>query len=69
VVSRKERHQRRNRERAIDTLVALMLEAMQEDPKRIASRPTASTMRRRRTSREKTAAKKRTRRDKPGLDD
>ena len=69
VVSRKERHQRRNRERAIDTLVALLLEAMQEDPKRIAARPTASTMRRRRTSREKTAAKKRTRREKPGLDD
>ncbi|MCX6409484.1 MAG: aminoacyl-tRNA hydrolase [Actinobacteria bacterium] len=69
VVSRRERHQRRNRERAIDTLVALLLEAMQEDPRRIASRPTASAMRRRRDSREKTAAKKRTRRQKPPLDD
>ncbi len=69
VVSRKERHQRRNRERAIDTLIALLLEAMHEDPRRVASRPTASALRRRRTTREKTSAKKRARRDQPGLDD
>ncbi len=69
VVSRKERHQRRNRERAIDTLIALLLEAMHEDPRRVASRPTASALRRRRTTREKTSAKKRARREQPGLDD
>ncbi len=69
VVSRKERHQRRNRERAIDTLIALLVEAMHEDPRRVASRPTASALRRRRTTREKTSAKKRARREPPGLDD
>ncbi len=69
VVSRKERHQRRNRERAIDTLIALLLEAMHEDPRRVASRPTASALRRRRTMREKTSAKKRARREPPGRDD
>ena len=62
VVSRRERHQRMNRERAIDTLVALLIDAMHEDPRRVATRPGAGVLARRRHEREKASARKRSRR-------
>lgn len=68
VVSRRERHQRMNRERAVDTLVALLLEAMKEDPRRVPSRPSKGAMARRRAMRERTSARKRDRRP-PAHDD
>lgn len=62
VVARRERSQRQNRERALDRMVELVAEAMVEDPRRIASRPTSSALRRRRTEREQASARKRARR-------
>lgn len=66
VVARRERSQRQNRERALDRMVELVVDAMVEDPRRIASRPTSSALRRRRTEREQASARKRARR--PPLD-
>lgn len=68
VVSRKERQQRLNRERAINTLIALLIDAMHEDARRIATVPGRGAMQRRRASRERASERKRSRR-KPALDD
>ena len=68
VVSRRERHQRMNRERAIDTLVALLIDAMHEDPRRVATTLSAGALKRRRASRERTSQRKQSRR-RPDIDD
>ncbi len=69
VVARRERSQRQNRTRALNRMVELITDAMVEDPRRVASRPTASALRRRRTERERTSARKRARRATPDSDD
>lgn len=69
VVARRERSQRRNRVRVLDRMVELITDAMAEDPRRMASRPTASALRRRRVEREKISARKRARRAPAESDD
>lgn len=68
VTARRERHQARNRARAIDRMVELILEAIAEDPRRRATRPGAGVQRRRREQREKLSRKKAERRRPPDGD-
>lgn len=68
VTARRERHQARNRARAIDRLVELILEAIAEDPRRRATRPGTGVQRRRREQREKQSRKKAERRRPPDAD-
>lgn len=68
VTARRERHQARNRARAIDRMVELILEAIAEDPRRRATRPDTGVQRRRREQREKQSRKKAERRRPPDAD-
>ncbi len=68
VASRKERHQARNRVAAIDRMVELILQAIAEDPRRVATRPGAGVRARRRRERERMSARKRERRARPEAD-
>lgn len=68
VAARRERHQARNRARAIDRMVELILEAIAEDPRRRATRPGTGVQRRRREQREKQSRKKAERRRPPDAD-
>lgn len=68
VTARRERHQARNRARAIDRMVELILEAIAEDPRRRATRPGTGVQRRRREQREKQSRKKAERRRPPDAD-
>ncbi|MDA3005739.1 MAG: hypothetical protein O3B97_03675, partial [Actinomycetota bacterium] len=65
VTARRERHQARNRARAIDRMVELILDAIAEDPRRRATRPGTGVQRRRREQREKQSRKKAQRRRPP----
>ena len=68
VTARRERHQARNRARAIDRMVELILDAIAEDPRRRATRPGTGVQRRRREQREKQSRKKAQRRRPPDAD-
>lgn len=68
VTARRERHQARNRARAIDRMVELILQAIAEDPRRRATRPGTGVQRRRREQREKQSRKKAERRRPPDAD-
>lgn len=68
VTARRERHQARNRARAIDRMVELILDAIAEDPRRRATRPGTGVQRRRREQREKLSRKKAERRRPPDAD-
>lgn len=68
VTARRERHQARNRTRAIDRMVELILDAIAEDPRRRATRPGTGVQRRRREQREKLSRKKAERRRPPDTD-
>ena len=68
VTARRERHQARNRARAIDRMVELILDAIAEDPPRRATRPGTGVQRRRREQREKQSRKKAQRRRPPDAD-
>lgn len=65
VVARRERHQARNRARAIDRMVELVLGAIREDPRRVATRPGTGARARQRADRERLSARKRERRARP----
>lgn len=69
VTARRERHQARNRARAIDRMVELIIGAVTEDPRRRATRPGAGVQRRRRVERERLSRKKSERRRPPAADD
>jgi ribosome-associated protein len=62
VTARRERHQARNRTRAIDRMAELISEAIAEDPRRRATRPGTGVQRRRRAERDRLARKKSERR-------
>lgn len=68
VAARRERHQARNRALAVDRLVELIIDAVTEDPRRVATRPGAGVRRRRRTERERLSGKKKARR-RPSVED
>lgn len=68
VTARRERHQARNRTRAIDRMVELILDAIAEDPRRRATRPGTGVQRRRREDRERLSRKKAERRRPPDAD-
>ena len=68
VTARRERHQGRNRTRAIDRMAELILDAIAEDPRRRATRPGTGVQRRRREQREKQSRKKAERRRPPDAD-
>lgn len=68
VTARRERHQARNRARAVDRLVELILAAVREDPRRVATRPGTGVQRRRRADRDRLARKKAERRRPPDAD-
>lgn len=68
VTARRERHQARNRARAIDRMVELILDAVAEDPRRRATRPGSAVQRRRREQREKQSRTKADRRRPPDAD-
>ncbi len=69
VTARRERHQARNRARAIDRMVELITGAITEDPRRRATRPGAGAQRRRRAERDRLSRKKSARRRPPAADD
>lgn len=68
VTARRERHQARNRALALDRIVELILEAVREDPRRVATRPGTGVRRRRRAEREHLARRKASRRERPEAD-
>ena len=68
VTARRERHQARNRARAVDRLVELIMDATREDPRRVATRPGSGVKRRRRSAREQLSQRKASRRERPEID-
>lgn len=68
VTARRERHQARNRALALDRIVELILEAVREDPRRVATRPGTGVRRRRRAEREHLARRKASRRERSEAD-
>jgi ribosome-associated protein len=68
VTARRERHQARNRTRAIDRMAELISEAIAEDPRRRATRPGTGVQRRRRAERDRLSRKKSERRRPPDAD-
>lgn len=68
VASRTERHQARNRARAVERMVELVLQAIAEDPRRVATRPGKGVRARQRAERERNSRRKRERRAPPEAD-
>ncbi len=68
VAARRERHQARNRAAAIARMTELILGAIAEDPRRVATRPGPGARARQRAERERMSARKRERRARPEPD-
>jgi ribosome-associated protein len=68
VTARRERHQARNRARAVERMVELIRGAVSEDPRRVKTAPGAGVRRRRRTEREHLSQRKAERRQRPDVD-